>query len=72
MQLFPNPTTNQVTISGILQETQIFVYDLNGKLLQEVVCTSNQILDLPYNAGVYYVEAKQQQLSARSKLILIK
>ncbi|MCX6223701.1 MAG: T9SS type A sorting domain-containing protein, partial [Bacteroidia bacterium] len=53
IQVYPNPTQGQITISGLLQPAELKLYSIQGKLLK----TDNQVVntldisDLP--AGVY-------------------
>ncbi|MEN9700390.1 MAG: hypothetical protein RLZZ301_1588, partial [Bacteroidota bacterium] len=72
IQCFPNPTSGLLSFTGITHETQVRIYDMNGKLLQQQTTSADLVLELPYKAGIYYVEATQQHVSVRSKLILLK
>jgi PKD repeat protein len=71
LQLFPNPSTGSISIAGINKETQIVIYDMNGKLLQQHITQTDIHLDLPYRSGIYVVEVKQNEKIARSKVTLL-
>jgi len=68
----PNPTTGLIQISGIKENTTLSVFDINGKLLQTQMASATITLDFPYRSGIYFIEAKQADALARSKIVLLK
>jgi len=48
LSAFPNPTTGMLTISNPTQATTMLVYDMNGKQVDKVACTGQQV---EYDAG---------------------
>jgi PKD repeat protein len=68
----PNPTTGLIQISGIKENTTLSVFDMNGKLLQTQMASATITLDFPYRSGIYFIEAKQADALARSKIVLLK
>lgn len=81
MKLFPNPVTNELTVSFILPEAmpaQVLVTDLNGKLLrrqslngdagrQETVVDASQLAP-----GVYFVHLLSQGAKVTKKFVVVR
>lgn len=63
LNVFPNPSNNQITISGIEQPIKLSLYTLTGVLLKEVLNTSvMEVSDiLP---GMYIIQATDQHDNA--------
>ncbi|WP_459211126.1 T9SS type A sorting domain-containing protein [Aquimarina rhabdastrellae] len=60
IQLTPNPVTNHFKISGISNNAQISIYDMNGRNLKKIHMTNDQLTsveELPI--GVYFVRITQ-------------
>ncbi|MFM2227544.1 MAG: hypothetical protein RL664_887 [Bacteroidota bacterium] len=59
VQLFPNPATNNVQLTGIEKGTSVEVYDLTGRILFKDKAQSDrmEISVAKWNAGVYLVRA---------------
>ena len=59
VQLYPNPATNNVQLSGIEKGTSVEVYDLTGRILFKDKAQSDrmEISVAKWNAGVYLVRA---------------
>lgn len=63
---YPNPTTDYLTVKVENYETarlQYIVFDINGKLLQQVKCTGNETsIDIQdYPAANYFVKVLDNQ-----------
>jgi hypothetical protein len=60
VSLFPNPTSEKIiiTVEGNMDNLRYQLFDLNGKLLQEKVMTSNQadIFMRDYASATYFVK----------------
>ncbi|MCZ2100098.1 MAG: T9SS type A sorting domain-containing protein [Chitinophagales bacterium] len=69
LTLYPNPTTNTVTIATLDAPAKVEIYDLNGSLVQSVhnVTSEVNIGNLP--SGVYILNIKNNQLNERHKII---
>lgn len=72
VSIYPNPTNNQVTISGLKGSENIGVYDATGKLLmqQKAVKTSLTMLLDQLSNGVYYITITGQDNTVTSHKIL--
>jgi hypothetical protein len=59
VQLYPNPATNNVQLTGIEKGTSVEVYDLTGRILFKDKAQSDrmEISVAKWNAGVYLVRA---------------
>ncbi|GEM_PF-5154663 len=54
LSLFPNPFTNEVTLSDRQAVRRIYIYNTNGQLIQEIAVDGNKIDGLDnMNPGVY-------------------
>ena len=62
--IFPNPTRNELTISGITQETQFHLFDISGNLIFAGVVQGSKTIDLSaVESGLYIFKvADLQQL----------
>ncbi|NQY27999.1 MAG: T9SS type A sorting domain-containing protein [Flavobacteriaceae bacterium] len=60
LKIYPNPTNNFIKISGNNNLESIALYDINGRLLQEVkilgTATEKQIAISQYSSGIYVVK----------------
>ncbi|MBI1268627.1 MAG: T9SS type A sorting domain-containing protein [Cryomorphaceae bacterium] len=58
--LFPNPTADMVTISGLIDNSRIDVYDASGRLLETMNCwsTSHIIYMQNHAQGIYFVHVE--------------
>ena len=57
---YPNPTVDQVWITGLDGEAELIVYDTNGRVLKIVPIVNNQ--SVPTNdlsEGVYLIHVEQ-------------
>jgi hypothetical protein len=73
VQLFPNPTSGIVNISGISEGADVVVTDLRGQVVfgDEQFSTETAGIDLSHlPAGVYLVKITQRETPAFRKLIL--
>mgnify|MGYP001581162004 FL=1 len=73
--LFPNPSTGQIQISGLSNEAQtIEVYSMSGALVfQEIISlnSNNYLIDLKnLKNGVYFITVKSNKGLARKRIIL--
>ena len=55
INLFPIPSTGQVMISGLNQQAEIFIYNMNGIAVKQTCAESSfSISEVP--AGIYFIE----------------
>ena len=58
--VFPNPAADKINIAGVSQASELFVYDINGKLMEAtVIKKANYSLSLSnYSEGSYFYAIK--------------
>lgn len=61
LQLFPNPTTQFVQVTGLVEPTAYFIYTLNGTIALQGTLESNQTVDVQaLPQGVYLLQLEGQ------------
>jgi hypothetical protein len=69
--LFPNPTSGNLTITGLPANAQISVYNLTGQLITDVQVKSNAVnfdyTELP--RGIYFVRVQSESYSGTIKFV---
>jgi hypothetical protein len=68
MLIYPNPTTNAFTISGIDDVFEWRLLNLLGVLIQQGKSKSSERIDLQVPTGLYLLEVQHQQQLIRTKL----
>ena len=59
--IFPNPTSNNFTISGINRFQQMNIYSIDGKLVKREIIDCGQSIDISeLPQGLYYVNVNKQ------------
>jgi len=61
LKAMPNPTTGPITLN-VEDNTPVFVYNLNGKLVLENVVKGNQISIESLQTGVYFLSVNAQRI----------
>lgn len=64
IQIFPNPAQNQITVSGLSNETEILIFSSTGKLMQSIKTNNEttQNIDIQNLAnGVYFIQTNNSQ-----------
>ncbi|MCA0153620.1 endonuclease [Winogradskyella vincentii] len=69
LKIFPNPSNGYFQIKGLNKETQIDLYTIDGKLLNDYYYTGNYI-ELKVSSGVYIIKLKQGNRIFTKKLII--
>ena len=74
IQLYPNPTSNSITVSSTeyLQDATINVYDITGKLLQELPHQYGHKFNFdlsPYANGLYDIEIQNNGIKYNTKVL---
>ena len=69
VQIFPNPATNVIKISGIPENSTVHIYDINGKLLLTSHDHINQINISSFQPGVYTLQIIDNKRLITHKLI---
>ncbi|MEW4923671.1 T9SS type A sorting domain-containing protein [Algibacter sp. 2305UL17-15] len=71
VSLYPNPATHQFQIKGLQEDTEITVYDINGRQIQRQTINPNQsvsIQEIP--SGMYVVNIQNNSGAITKKLIV--
>ena len=68
LKIFPNPTRDRIYIEGIIPE-QIFLYTINGKLIQSFSDYSNSIDLSELSKGMYILDLIFEGEHLREKII---
>lgn len=73
IQIYPNPTQSNFTISGIKTPTHVSIVDLNGKMFfQEVIASDNKLIDAKFlPSGLYLVNFSDEQRTWTEKVIVL-
>ncbi len=57
LSVFPNPSREMITISGLNQKGQVRIYDVSGRLIkQQLVTAQAMILGMPEQPGFYILQ----------------
>ncbi|MBY0486529.1 MAG: endonuclease, partial [Flavobacteriaceae bacterium] len=68
--LYPNPTKDNFTISGISDETLITVYNVLGsKMLEQTITQETTFNITAFNSGIYFVRILSNGLTIERKII---
>ena len=68
--LYPNPATDQVWITGLDEEAQLTLFDMNGRVLRTVNITNDQAISTTgLSEGVYLIKIEQDNVYQTIQLI---
>lgn len=75
--LFPNPATNQLTISltNNLKEVDVIITDITGKIIYKTISKGDRQLDVntsDFAEGVYLVQIQTENFISTKKVIVVK
>ncbi len=71
IQLYPNPSDNQVCIKGVMADSRLFIYDYTGKFLQSIsIDTNTKLIDISSLANGMYLFVITNSLQKMAKKIL--
>lgn len=69
--IYPNPASNNVTISGIEGEATVSIVDMNGRTVYTAKANESITIDLSgFALGAYFVHISGEQTTAIRKLIV--
>ncbi|UXP31886.1 T9SS type A sorting domain-containing protein [Reichenbachiella agarivorans] len=69
MQIYPNPTSGQLTINGLADNSPVFVMDLSGKMLSKGKLAGNKLDISGLQSGIYLLQTGQGDQVKRIKVI---
>ena len=70
VSIYPNPAQNQITISGLNQESTIEIFNLSGMKLNTVTFNGTTQLDLNLASGMYLAKISSDNKTTTKKLII--
>lgn len=68
--IYPNPTQNQITISGLNQESTIEIFSLSGMKLMSASFSGTTQLELNLASGLYLAKISSDNKTTTKKLII--
>ena len=69
-RIFPNPANDFVVVEGLIDNVQIRIFNMNGKLIETRKNYENGPLNIQQlETGVYLLEIKNRQQKAILKLV---
>ncbi|MFK5878288.1 MAG: T9SS type A sorting domain-containing protein [Flavobacteriaceae bacterium] len=69
--LYPNPSSDIISIKGLQESASIFIYDMNGKEIRLIQNYLNESIDVsPFNAGVYMIKIINKNTNSIKRLIV--
>lgn len=71
IQIYPNPFTNNITINDVVESSDVFIYDNQGKAVSFSLNTQNEnsIIDLDVVPGIYFIRLKNSESNKTFKII---
>ncbi|GGG55550.1 endonuclease [Bizionia arctica] len=70
VSLYPNPTSGKLFINGIVAETAVEVFSIDGRQLMKTSINGNGQLDLNFTSGMYLVKLTSEGKSVVKKVII--
>lgn len=70
MTIFPNPTTNAITIKGLQTEASVDVFSIEGRRIKSLKALSSTSLDLNLSSGMYLLHITSERKTTIKKLIV--
>ena len=72
LKVFPNPSNNQFTIDLIGENATYYIYDLNGRLIENDMFYESTLIDVSYwTNGVYLLSVEHENgLISREKIVI--
>jgi hypothetical protein len=73
IEIFPNPTTDQVIMKNLEASSRIAIYNINGKLMRAIPVLNSRNLELDvsmWSKGLYFVEVESLGSNYTMKLIV--
>ncbi|TYA58207.1 endonuclease [Formosa maritima] len=70
VSLFPNPTNGRLNINGIMSETKIEVFSVEGRNLMSQFALNNTYIDLNFTSGLYLIKLTSEGKSVVKKILI--
>lgn len=67
--LFPNPTSQQLSIETVLKLTEIKIIDLTGKLIKTIKQNTNTVNVADLTAGIYFIKLITDEMTITKKFV---
>jgi hypothetical protein len=69
IKVYPNPASNQLTVSGVAYDSEISIYDLNGRMIYCNLLTDNKIDISRLNSGAYIIKIAEEKAMVIAKFV---
>ena len=70
ISIYPNPATNNIYISNLIENTTLKIYDINGKLVLQNKVLNKEYVDISsLPKGIYQIKFERKDWSETRKLI---
>ena len=70
VNIFPNSSTNSITVSGVPENSEISIFEVSGKLIQKSKLTDNQLNISNIHKGIYLIRLETSSGIKISKVVL--
>ena len=70
VEVYPNPTANKIYLNGLLNETVVDVFSLDGRQLSTNLVEDNYALELNVTSGIYLLKITSEGKSIIKKIIV--
>jgi len=67
--IFPNPTTGLINIKTNNNNSNLSIYNIDGKLVYSNIISSNFVFELEQTPGIYFIEIESDNSIQKMKLI---
>jgi endonuclease I len=70
IKVYPNPSTNQIRITGLKDKSNIEVFDIQGKRLLSATVLKNEVFNHNLKAGMYLLKIQQEDKITIKKMMV--
>lgn len=70
LQVFPNPTSNRIFITGLKANTRIEVFSIEGRMIKSYNLNNNDYIDLELSSGMYLLNFKLNNKQIVKKIVV--
>lgn len=70
ISVYPNPTQGKLYISGIVQETTIEIFSVDGRQLMTKDISGNTYIDLDFSSGLYLLKMASEGKTVVKKVLI--
>ncbi|MDX1318352.1 MAG: T9SS type A sorting domain-containing protein, partial [Xanthomarina gelatinilytica] len=70
ISVYPNPTQGKLYISGVVQETTIEMFSVDGRQLMTKDISGNTYIDLDFSSGLYLLKMASEGKTVVKKVLI--